>query len=334
MRSTSRLAAVVAVVAVGVSAALAGCTADGAATADGAGDSATHRIVLADGAAKSSMASAVFLYAQRRGIFAEHGIDIEMTYVTPAAAQAALLAGDVDVAFDGDELMRAVAASGSGKVFMTSGALPFAIFADEALTVPELRGRTISSTTPGSSFSSALMKTLHDAGLDPDTDVEIVYLQTVAAQYAALQAGTVDAVLLSPPATVRARQDGFSKVADIADKTSPGVFAVSSDYLSADRAAVVAFVSAMAEATEAARGDLEDLTEVFAEANPEVGADLIAASIAEAAPLWEVSPYPRSWAETIMAASPNAELRSTPLTAFTDTTLVEQAGAVGPQAVP
>ncbi|BCB84837.1 hypothetical protein Psuf_021500 [Phytohabitans suffuscus] len=135
------------------------------------------------------MASAVFLYAMEKGVFDRHGLDVEMKYVTPAAAQAALLAGDVDVAFDGDELMRAVAAAGRGKVFMTSGGMPFAIFSDEPLTVPGLRGKTISSTTPGSSFSSALMKTLRDAGLDPAKDVKIVYLQTVAAQYAALGPG-------------------------------------------------------------------------------------------------------------------------------------------------
>ncbi|WP_433528309.1 ABC transporter substrate-binding protein [Micromonospora sp. CA-263727] len=325
MGSVSRRVVAAAVV-VGLSVALAGCSGRGTATSD-VDQTGPWRLALADGAAKSSMASAVFLYGEEKGIFQRNGLDIHITYLTPAAAQAALLAGDVDVAYDGDELMRAVAAAGRGKVFMTSGSLPFAIFSDQPLTVPELRGKTISSTTPGSSFSSALTKTLRDAGLDPARDVKVVYLQTVAAQYAALRAGNVDAVLLSPPATVKARQDGFHLVANIADQTAPGVFAVRDDYLAAHRPAVLAFATAMAEATRAARADPQGLAASFVKANADVDVALVPSSFEEAAPRWEVSPYPRDWAEAIMAASPDAKLRSRPLADFLDDALVVEAGA-------
>jgi len=320
----SRLAAV----AVALAVALAGCSSDESPESE----TGTRRLALADGAAKSSMASAVFLYALDKGIFEKHDLDVEVTYVTPAAAQAALLAGDVDVAFDGDELMRAVAAKGDGRIFMTSGMQPFAIFSDEPLTVADLRGKTISSTTPGSSFSSGLMKTLRDAGMDPTKDVKIVYLQTVAAQYAALQAGNVDAVLLSPPATVKARQEGFTKVADIADKVSPSVFAVSGDYLADNRDALVDFAAAMAEATEAARADAAGLSAVFVNANPDIEAAWVQGSIDEAAPRWEVGPYPGAWVETIMAASPDPRVRALPPAEFVDTTIVGEAGVLAPLA--
>ncbi|MDQ7903599.1 ABC transporter substrate-binding protein [Phytohabitans sp. ZYX-F-186] len=325
MRSCVRrgIAAAAAIVLLAVVGGCAGRDAPG-----GAGPAGRWSLAFADGAAKSSMASAVFLYGLEKGIFDRHGLDVEMTYVTPAAAQAALLAGDVDVAFDGDELMRAVGAAGRGKVFMTSGGMPFAIFSDEPLTVPGLRGRTISSTTPGSSFSSALTKTLRDAGLDPAKDVKIVYLQTVAAQYAALKAGTVDAVLLSPPTTVKARQEGLHKVADIADKTAPAVFAVTEGYLDANRPAVLAFVKAMAEATRTARDDPQGLADSFLKANPDLDAALVPSSFEEAAPRWEVSPYPEDWARTIMAASPDEKVRSVPLADFLDPSLVAEAGAL------
>ncbi|WP_173156213.1 hypothetical protein [Phytohabitans suffuscus] len=111
------------------------------------------------------------------------------------------------------------------------------------------------------------------------------------------------------------------------------MFAVTDSYLSANRPAVVAFVKAMAEATRAARDDPQGLADSFLKANADLDAALVPSSFDEAAPRWEVSPYPEDWAQTIMAASPDPKVRSVPLADFLDASLVAEAGAVAARVV-
>ena len=78
-----------------------------------------------------------------------------------------------------------------------------------------VRGRRLGITRAGSSTDFAARQWVLSLGLRPDDDVPLVQLGGQPEILAGLQAGAVDAGLLSPPANMEARRLGLQEVADL-----------------------------------------------------------------------------------------------------------------------
>ena len=280
------------------------------------------------GSDPSTLANGIYLYAMDHGIFKKHGLNFNIKYLTPAAVQAALLSGDVDAAYDGDGMFIASAKSG-GKVIMTPGPNAFAIFAKKQMTLKDLKGKTVASSTPGGAFTSALQRAIRGVGLNPTTDVHIVYLQGAASQFAALKAGKVDAAVLSPPTTVEAKNEGFVKIADVTSDVAPGVVAANAKFYAAHKDALEKYVAAMKDATQAVLADPAAAAQSYLKVNKTVDPKLASDGIAEYLPYWQVMPYPTSWAKEILQKNP-ATKAVDPATLI-DNSFVEKAGQLPPK---
>jgi ABC-type nitrate/sulfonate/bicarbonate transport system substrate-binding protein len=149
--------------------------------------------------------------AQERGFWAEQGLDVEITTFQTNEAVAALVSGSLDVLMcPTDGCVTAVSKGAQIRQvndFLTEA--PYDLIAKPEIgSVANLRGRKIgvSSLSTGSGTLAKIM--LRARGLSPD-DYELVQAGGNPQRFAALQAGGVDASLLSDPVNFAALQEGY-----------------------------------------------------------------------------------------------------------------------------
>jgi NitT/TauT family transport system substrate-binding protein len=166
---------------------------------------------------------------QDAGIFKKYNLDTELLYISGGTlSTAALVSGDVQIAFTGAANVVAANLTGADVVLLgsTIDRLPF-----EAWTVPsikepaQLKGTKMGVTRIGSTTHFVARYLLKHWGLRPDGDV--IFFQTGGQPelFAALKSGSVQsAILNSGPFTVRAQQEKFFLLADIAAMGRPYVY--------------------------------------------------------------------------------------------------------------
>ncbi len=154
------------------------------------------------------------------GYFQQEGLDVELTNIqaTSKAIQA-MVAGEVQMG--SVDPAAAIQSSLSGAdivmLFASVNRLVFSIMAQPTIHQPaELRGKSLGITRYGSSTNTAALVALDLWGLVPDRDVSLLQLQEVPAILAGMQAGQVDAGVVSPPTNSRARQAGFNELINLA----------------------------------------------------------------------------------------------------------------------
>ena len=164
---------------------------------------------------------AILFVTRDAGIFRKHNLDPQIIYITGAPPNiAALLAGSLDfVVFAGPAAITANLAGADTAVLMSFvNTMEHYIFSNPAIKRPaDLKGRTIGVNRPGSSDDYGARVAVRKWGLEPDKDIFFVSVGGPPDRLAALQSGRVDAVLIQPPLTVKARKTGFHELASLAD---------------------------------------------------------------------------------------------------------------------
>lgn len=221
------------------------------------------------------------------GVFAEHGIEVE---VVPAqgGAQAipALLSGDIQFAigqpfgpFRADLQDLGVAVIGNYASSLAEGKDVNAVvsLADSGITtVADLAGKRVSVNSLGAAGDVTIMKAVQDAGGDPTT-IEFVEVGFPDAQ-AQLEAGNIDAAWVPDPFMSQIVGAGGNLVVHPYQATIPGlpllVNITTQELIDTDPELVKNFAAAMAEALEWAT-DNEDAVRAAIVTNmdiPEAGA--------------------------------------------------------------
>ncbi|MBI4527008.1 MAG: ABC transporter substrate-binding protein [Deltaproteobacteria bacterium] len=164
---------------------------------------------------------AILFVTKDAGIFRKHNLDPQIIYITGAPPNiAALVAGSVDfVVFAGPAAITANLAGANTAVLMSFvNTMEHSIFSSRAIKSPtEMKGKTIGVSRPGSSDDYGARVALRKWGLEPDKEVSFVSVGGPPDRFVALQSGRVEAVLIQPPLTVRARKAGFNELAALAD---------------------------------------------------------------------------------------------------------------------
>jgi NitT/TauT family transport system substrate-binding protein len=94
---------------------------------------------------------------------------------------------------------------------------PYSLWAKPAIkSVADLRGKLISLGGPKDITRIYLERTLIPNGVSPG-QYDMIFAGTTVARFAALSSGAVDAAILVPPSSFKARSGGFTLVADVAD---------------------------------------------------------------------------------------------------------------------
>jgi NitT/TauT family transport system substrate-binding protein len=202
--------------------------------------------------------------AQDGGIFARHGLDVELVNLgSGQTAQAALLSGEVMVtASSGPAAVSAIVAGANVTIVsVTLDTLPFQLVAvPEVRSVADLRGTTIGINRLGGSPHVVLRYMLRHGGVDADQDVRVIQIGQQPERMAALRSGAIQATLLIPPLGTIVERDGLRIVADSADlglAYPNGVTTVNRDWLRTNRDTARRVVQSLQEAKRAYKTDRE-----------------------------------------------------------------------------
>ena len=155
-----------------------------------------------------------FTTTRDKGYYREEGLDVELILMSAPIASRALLGGDVEVATVGGAGLPPVLSGAPLRFVFTTYSKPmFWLFGNSGIrSVKELKGKKVGVSGIGSGPDSLLREALRRNGLEGGRDVLILSLGVMPMIYSALQAGIVDAAMLSPPFTFRAEENGFREI--------------------------------------------------------------------------------------------------------------------------
>jgi NitT/TauT family transport system substrate-binding protein len=157
-----------------------------------------------------------------RGIFAEEGIDLQITVMQTELSIAGLLSGSLDYSGASTGAIGAAVAGADTRAigFISIQPTFYIMSKPEIRSMAALRQKIIATTTPGASATEIARLAVRQFGLDPADDVQLLSTGTTANAYTALLSGQVDAALLSIPYNAQAEREGFYPLLYAGDVTN------------------------------------------------------------------------------------------------------------------
>jgi len=154
-----------------------------------------------------------------KGIYAAEGIDLELVLVTSRIQVTALTTGDLEFSGAQSQVSSAAALGFPVKVvgFITIKPTFWLVGRPEIHVIGDLKGKVIGITAIGSSTDTLARYLVRKHGLVPDKEVTLFATGTTANILAALNGGSVQAGMLSPPFHSMARLMGFHILAYLGD---------------------------------------------------------------------------------------------------------------------
>lgn len=155
--------------------------------------------------AQNSVGSAAIVVAEQKGFFKEEGIAIEtLDFKGGAPAVQALASGSVDLCIcAADHALRLESRGLSGRILTAlTERHGYALLArkDSPYTdLASLKGQKLGITSAGSLTDNSIRYAIVQAGLDPDTDFELISVGTGGPMRAAVEAGAVAAGMFTTP---------------------------------------------------------------------------------------------------------------------------------------
>jgi NitT/TauT family transport system substrate-binding protein len=154
-----------------------------------------------------------------KGFFRKYGLDVQAVLIESGTTAAqSLVAGDVSFAHMAGAAVMQSNLRGADTVMIAGvvNTLIFQLYTDKSISRPDqLKGKSVGVTRFGSSTDFAMRYALEKYGLEPNQDVTILQLGNVPALLSALEGGKLQAAMLSPPTTLRAKKAGFPVLADL-----------------------------------------------------------------------------------------------------------------------
>lgn len=167
-------------------------------------------------------------YARDAGIFKKNGLEVDLPMFRGGpAANAALLSGSVEfVAADPYEFMKIADTGKVTRVLTVVHSLTVDLVASNAFIkargidpsapardrIAKMKGMKFGSIVAGGSSEGFARLMFKHGGLDPEKDMERIQAGGTAQLLGAMQAGQIDAFILSPPSGVSAERLGIGRV--------------------------------------------------------------------------------------------------------------------------
>jgi NitT/TauT family transport system substrate-binding protein len=204
--------------------------------------------------------------AKDAGLFAKHGLDVEMIRVTPGnLAVPKLLSGEIQLFLgNGDPIAKAAVKDGAKLAVIASlGEDNFRLVARSAIrTVEDLKGKRVGVSNPGSSADRIARAAIKALKLDPDRDVTLVTtgLNESRARLEQVVSGDIDATIVDLE-NVKALGDRGAAITSLAELEQLGIFvsgadlSTTRDMIETRRDTVKRFLSAVVEAIALAKQD-------------------------------------------------------------------------------
>lgn len=164
--------------------------------------------------------------AQESGLFAKHGLELQLKYLAATTAVQAMVGGSEDIGLVGNQGIDANL-EGADLVYVAStvSRFVFDLYGQPGIaSVSDLKGKVVAVTQPAASTDYAARITLSRSGLVPDKDVRILYAGSMPALLATVKSGNAAAGVMSAPTTLQAQASGLKPIASITKLKIPFLF--------------------------------------------------------------------------------------------------------------
>jgi NitT/TauT family transport system substrate-binding protein len=166
--------------------------------------------------------SSVFLphkLAEVKGLYLAQGLDTQVIVTSSNVQAAAVATGEVD--FSG-QLPAAIRQRLAGLPMVGTAAVVGhstrqLVALPQYSSINELRGKTLTGSSPAGSDTQVLRRVLSFYGIDPDNDVTILNAGDVPARWAAIQSGHAEGGLFAGGDVLKAHELGLRTLANAAD---------------------------------------------------------------------------------------------------------------------
>jgi NitT/TauT family transport system substrate-binding protein len=190
-----------------------------------------------------------FAVARERGYYRQEGLDVQLVVMPSGLGTQALLGGNVKFSTAGGAGLMPILRGAPVRFMFTTFSRPmFWLYArSDIRSVESLKGKKAGVSSLGSGPDSLLREILKKHGLDGGRDVAIMAVGSGTARFYALQAGTVDAAMLSVPANLMAQEAGFRELVSFIDQEwieLQGTVNVTDQLLASDPMLVEKFIRA------------------------------------------------------------------------------------------
>jgi NitT/TauT family transport system substrate-binding protein len=194
--------------------------------------------------------------AKEAGLFDKHGLAVELIYLGGGQATKVLLAGTSPIISISGPAPITAAVRGGDAVLVSCvlNTFIFSIMSRPEIEKPEgLRGKKVGVSRFGAATDFALRYTLKRWGIEAGRDLTILQIGGVPEILGAMQAGSVDAGVLSSPSTLRAKKAGMRELVDMGALgiDYPGSCVVTTKkFLRENRPTVKSFLKAFTEGAQ------------------------------------------------------------------------------------
>jgi NitT/TauT family transport system substrate-binding protein len=200
--------------------------------------------------------------AKEAGIYVQNGLDVDLQLVSGGSkTMAALLSGQEDLTLQGGGEVLSASASGADLVVLASLAPVYPYLLEvsaDVKTIDDLRGKKVGVSSPGGSADIASRVIIKKQGLDPDTDVNFVPVDSHANRTAALISGAIQAGVDDPPDSYEVERHGLHSLFDLAALKLPAANTVlvgQRAWVSGNRETTQKFVDALVAGIARMRAD-------------------------------------------------------------------------------
>ena len=205
-----------------------------------------------------------FYIAADTGLFAKHGLDVDVTLITSGTTSLqSLIAGDIQFSVTSGAEPAAAYVQGA-PVRIVAGwarALGSLFLVHPSITSPEqLKGQPVGITRFGGLPHVAARLALKKWGLDPDHDVQYLQMGGTPEILAGMQTGVVVGGAYAPPTNIRAQRLGFRVLGDLSKMDIPyqsSVMVATPAYLDSNPEVVRRVVRALMEGIKVSVTDEE-----------------------------------------------------------------------------
>jgi len=226
--------------------------------------------------------------------------------------------------------------AGSDTVYIMSpvNAFVFSLYSQPGIAnIKTLAGKTFGATNKGTPSDIAAHMLLTKNGLKPDIDVKFAYLKEIPALVAALQQGIIDAALLTPPATLTARNFGLKELLNVTELKIPFVqhaIGTTRSYISANPEVVRRFVRSAAEGLDFLRKNRADAVAIMSKYTKITDPAQLNEALDAYDKAWEKNPAPsQSAIEAVLASSTTPKAKSAKWDQFADDRFIKEFIASG-----
>lgn len=190
-----------------------------------------------------------FAVARERGYYRQEGLDAQLIVMPSALGTQALIGGNVRFSTAGGAGLLPILRGAPVRFMFTTFSRPmFWLYARADIrSLENLKGKKVGVSSLGSGPDSLLREILKKHGLDGGRDVAIMAVGSGTARFFALQAGSVDAAMLSIPANLMAQEAGYRELVSFIDQEwieLQGTVNVTDQLLASDPVLVEKFIRA------------------------------------------------------------------------------------------